>query len=266
MSYIRLYLHRFEMPYNRLKSSPLKRRIPLYQSVMQRVVHLLVDGDFKPGQPLPSEWDLAAHWGVSQGTIRKGLNELVSRGILRRHQGVGTFVTQQNWDWGCYPFTEMPVLQEGKTRQVWPVAEVLSLVVTAADEETAVQLGLKKAELVWKIMLLWRTGYAEVAVDEIFLPVALLPDLNVRFIRRRRSFYAFLLLEYDVLVDTAQQWLWQTALHPETARLLKADMALPALCLGRLSQSVDGVLYEWRRRYLRLGNQAMQLSGFTAEF
>ncbi|PIT12843.1 GntR family transcriptional regulator [Snodgrassella alvi] len=240
--------------------------MPLYQLVMQRVVHLLVDGDFRPGQQLPSEWDLAALWGVSQGTVRKGLNELVSRGILQRHQGVGTFVTQQNWDWGSYSFTALPVLQHGKTKQVWPVAEVLSLVVTAADEETAVQLGLKIAAPVWKIMLLWRTGFTEVAIDELFLPVALLPDLNVRFVRRRRSFYAFLLLEYDVLVDTAQQWLWQTILHPEIARLLNADMALPALCLGRLSQSVDGVLYEWRRRYLQLGNQALQLSGTAAEF
>ncbi|WP_275415200.1 GntR family transcriptional regulator [Snodgrassella gandavensis] len=254
------------MSYNRLKINPLKRHIPLYQSVMQRVVHLLVDGDFRPGQQLPSEWDLAAQWGVSQGTIRKGLNELVSRGILQRHQGVGTFVTQQNWDWGYYSFTEIPVLQQGRTERVWPVAEVLSLMLAAADEETAVQLGLKIAEPVWKIMLLWRTGYTEVAVDELFLPVALLPDLNVRFVRRRRSFYAFLLLEYDVLLDTAQQWLWQTALHPEIARLLKADMALPALCLGRLSQSVDGVLYEWRRRYLQLGNKSLQLSGAAAEF
>lgn len=115
-------------------------------------------------------------------------------------------------------------------------------------------------------MLLWRTGYIEVAVDELFLPVALLQDLNVRFMRRRRSFYAFLLLEYDVLMDTSRQWLWQTVLRPEIARLLKADMASHALCIGRLSQSVDGVPYEWRRRYLQLGNQSLQLSGSSAEY
>ncbi|MCT6881409.1 MAG: GntR family transcriptional regulator, partial [Snodgrassella alvi] len=88
------------MSYNRFKLNPLKRHIPLYQSVMKRVVHLLVDGDFKPGQPLPSEWNLAEQWKVSQGTIRKGLSELAARGILQRQQGVGTFVTKQNWDWG----------------------------------------------------------------------------------------------------------------------------------------------------------------------
>ena len=90
MSYIRLYLHEFEMSYNRFKISSLKRHIPLYQSVMQRVFHLLADGDFKPGQPLPSEWDLARQWNVSQGTVRKGLSELAARGILQRYQGVGT--------------------------------------------------------------------------------------------------------------------------------------------------------------------------------
>ncbi|WP_179300353.1 GntR family transcriptional regulator [Snodgrassella alvi] len=254
------------MSYNRFKISSLKRHIPLYQSVMQRVFHLLADGDFKPGQPLPSEWDLARQWNVSQGTVRKGLSELAARGILQRYQGVGTFVTQQNWDWGYYPFTEIPVLQQAKTEQVWPVAEVLSVTVAVADEETAMQLGIKIAEPVWKIMLLWRTGYIEVAVDELFLPVALLQDLNVRFMRRRRSFYAFLLLEYDVLMDTSRQWLWQTVLRPEIARLLKADMGSHALCIGRLSQSVDGVPYEWRRRYLQLGNQSLQLSGSAAEY
>lgn len=248
------------MSYNRFKINPLKRHIPLYQSVMKRVVHLLVDGDFKPGQPLPSEWNLAEQWKVSQGTIRKGLSELAARGILQRQQGVGTFVTKQNWDWGCFPFTEIPALHKDRLEKIWPVPEVLSLAVAAADEETAEQLGIKVSESVWKIMLLWRTGYTEVAVDEMYLPVALLPDLNVRFVRRRGSFYAFLLIEYDVLVDTAQQWLWQTSLRAETAKLLKADVVTSALCLGRLSQSVDGVAYEWRRRYLQFGSQALQLS------
>lgn len=66
--------------------------MPLYRGVIETILARIVSGDLKPGAMLPSETDLGREMGVSQGTARKALSELVRRGILRRQQGRGTFV------------------------------------------------------------------------------------------------------------------------------------------------------------------------------
>jgi ABC transporter DrrB family efflux protein len=49
-------------------------------------------GEWKPGEPIPSETELAARFGVSQGTVRKAVDELAAENLLVRRQGRGTFV------------------------------------------------------------------------------------------------------------------------------------------------------------------------------
>jgi GntR family transcriptional regulator len=66
--------------------------IPLYRSVYETILDRIITGVYGPGAMLPSEVDLGAELGVSQGTARKALIELEHRGIVQRRQGRGTFV------------------------------------------------------------------------------------------------------------------------------------------------------------------------------
>ena len=45
---------------------------PLYRQVRDTLIRRMVDGVWAPGEPLPSEMQLAAELGVSQGTVRTG--------------------------------------------------------------------------------------------------------------------------------------------------------------------------------------------------
>jgi len=65
----------------------------LYQSVFDGIVQRIVGGGYAPGMMLPSEFEIAGEFGVSQGTARKALIELEKKGIVERRQGKGTFVT-----------------------------------------------------------------------------------------------------------------------------------------------------------------------------
>ena len=53
--------------------SPLGYR-PLYRQVRALLVRRLAEGVWQPGQLLPSEGQLAAELGVSQGTVREALD------------------------------------------------------------------------------------------------------------------------------------------------------------------------------------------------
>jgi GntR family transcriptional regulator of arabinose operon len=64
-----------------------------YQRVRDRIVADIHAGRFAPGQPLPTENNLAKAMGISRNTIRQALGELEDEGMIERVQGRGTFVT-----------------------------------------------------------------------------------------------------------------------------------------------------------------------------
>ena len=49
---------------------------PLYQQIKGLILQSLQSGEWKPGEAIPSEMDLAARFRVSQGTVRKAIDEL----------------------------------------------------------------------------------------------------------------------------------------------------------------------------------------------
>src|SRR4029077_13524263 len=65
---------------------------PLYEQIKILLTQSLVAGEWKPGESIPSEMELAARFRVSQGTVRKAIDELAAENLVVRRQGKGTFV------------------------------------------------------------------------------------------------------------------------------------------------------------------------------
>ncbi len=65
---------------------------PLYQQIKTLILRSLQSGEWKPGEAIPSEVELATRFRVSHGTVRKAIDELAAENLLLRRQGKGTFV------------------------------------------------------------------------------------------------------------------------------------------------------------------------------
>src|SRR5689334_23603218 len=65
---------------------------PLYQQIKALMTRELQAGVWRPGEAIPSELELAGRFKVSQGTVRKAIDELATENLLVRRQGKGTFV------------------------------------------------------------------------------------------------------------------------------------------------------------------------------
>ncbi|MFS1300156.1 winged helix-turn-helix domain-containing protein [Streptosporangium longisporum] len=52
----------------------------------------IADGDLVPGQPVPSEAEFEAEYGIARTTARHVCRELRARGLVHTIQGKGTFV------------------------------------------------------------------------------------------------------------------------------------------------------------------------------
>src|SRR5450432_187735 len=69
---------------------------PLYAQVKALMIRRMLRGDWRPGALLPSEARLAAEFGVSQGTMRKALDEMATQNLVVRQQGRGTFIARHS--------------------------------------------------------------------------------------------------------------------------------------------------------------------------
>lgn len=65
-----------------------------YQRLQGELARLIASAS--PGERLPAEPDLAKQLGVSRATLREAMRSFEGQGIIRRRQGVGTFVVQQS--------------------------------------------------------------------------------------------------------------------------------------------------------------------------
>jgi GntR family transcriptional regulator, arabinose operon transcriptional repressor len=69
-----------------------ERTQPKYEQLKQFVLAEVQAGRLKPGEPLPTEVELAHALGVARNTVRQALGELDRDGVIRRIRGKGTFV------------------------------------------------------------------------------------------------------------------------------------------------------------------------------
>ena len=64
-------------------------------------------GEWGPGDAIPSEGELAARFNVSQGTVRKAIDEMAAENMLVRRQGKGTFVSTHSDPRSFYRFLRL---------------------------------------------------------------------------------------------------------------------------------------------------------------
>lgn len=65
----------------------------LYEKIVQQVEELILNGQLKPGDQLPSERELAQQFGVSRTAVREAIKALREKGLVEAYLGKGTFIT-----------------------------------------------------------------------------------------------------------------------------------------------------------------------------
>ena len=80
---------------------------PLYRQIKDFLVDCLARGEWGPGAAIPSEAELAQRFNVSQGTVRKAIDEMAAENLLVRRQGKGTFVASHDDPRSHYRFLRL---------------------------------------------------------------------------------------------------------------------------------------------------------------
>ncbi|GAB2951067.1 GntR family transcriptional regulator [Aquaspirillum soli] len=223
---------------------------PLYAQIHHHLASRIAQGEWQPHEALPSEWDLADALGVSQGTVRKALTDLVRDGWLYRQQGRGTFVAPSLSEWGGADLVSPLGFTEQAER---PIGELIGCSKVNAADEIAEGLGLRRGAPVYRIRKLWRLEGVPIAMDDAYCPVEPYPGIDARQLRQHEgSLYQLLERQHAMRVRFRTSLLRAVIPGREDLQLLRPeDGTAPMLAIIRIAESWSGEAVEWRYRLCR---------------
>ena len=148
---------------------------PLYRQIKELIVQGLQRGEWKPGEMIPSELELAARFQVSQGTVRKAVDELATENLLVRRQGKGTFVATHHEPRAQFRFLRVVPDEHDPTPAT---SSYLDCKRTRATGEIARHLAVRPSDPVVYLRRLLSFEGTPVVLDEIWLPGNLFKKLT----------------------------------------------------------------------------------------
>ncbi|MEF7613697.1 GntR family transcriptional regulator [Aquincola sp. MAHUQ-54] len=204
---------------------------PLYRVVKRSLLRAIEAGTYPAGGALPSETGLAAALGVSIGTLRHAVDELVAEHILVRRQGRGTFVAMHNTDRFLFQFFH--VERSDGLREA-PKVELVAFERLRVDADIAQALGMKAGEPVIQIDNRLLLQGKAVIHDRLTLPSLLFKGLTEKRFRERPStIYHLYQTEFGITVVRAQERARAVAADRTAARILGVAQGMPVMSVQR---------------------------------
>ena len=218
---------------------------PLYQQIKSLLVASLEGGEWLPGQSIPSEMELAARFKVSQGTVRKAIDEMATENLLVRRQGKGTFVATHAAAATQFRFLRLtPDLGGAPELQ----RRLLDCRRMRAPLDVVHALALKSGDAAVQVRRLLLAEGRPVVLDDLWLPGALFKGLTAeRLATWRGALYRLFEAEFSVRMIRAEEKIRAVAADAEAVALLSVAAGAPLLQVERLSYTYGDRPVELRR-------------------
>jgi GntR family transcriptional regulator len=223
---------------------PLYR--PLYLQIKELLIKSLAALEWRPGETIPSELDLAARFGVSQGTVRKAIDALAADNLVVRRQGKGTFVaTHTEEKSSMFRFLR---IRRNDGREEYPLSRLVDVRRGKASAELARALEIKPGDPVITLRRLLEYGGEPAVLDEIVVTEQLFRGLSRKKVERYRgSMYGLFETQFGVRIVRAREKLAAVAAEGDRAKLLGVAPGTPLLAVDRVTYTFGDRPVEWRR-------------------
>ena len=221
-----------------------KGSISLYMQIRDMLVSKVGKGEWLPGSIIPSEVNLAQELGVSQGTVRKAITELVESNVLTRRQGRGTFVSMHNIDRALFHFFH---ISDNKGHKVLPDSNVLQCRRKPATRIESSKLHLEAGTSVIRIERTRRISDKPTMVETITLPADLFADLvEGGGYELPNTLYELYEQRYGITIHSADEQLRAIAASKHDAKILNLEAGTPLLEIERVALTLDRTPVELR--------------------
>ena len=217
---------------------------PLYMQVKKKITESLVSAEWSPGQSIPSEIELAKKYNVSQGTVRKAIDDLAADKILIRRQGKGTFVSTHNEENIQLRFLRLTEMS-GKKEKL--ENKLISFGKEKASNQIAKALGVSASSTLISIKRLLTFNGSPLILDLIKIPSSSFRALTAeKVIEKKGSMYRMYETDFGIQMLHADEKIKAVEASKESSTMLNIIEGSPLLSVERLSYTYDDKPIEWR--------------------
>lgn len=221
-------------------------RIPIHLQLSEVIREKIEEGEYKPGDMIPSEREMAATYGINRATVKTAINSLVKEGLLKRVQGKGTFVLiKEKGNLGA--LTGLSSAMKG--RGIEPSSKIILKEVIEDYKKINNLLNLKPDKKVFRMLRLRYGNDEPSALEDTYVPYDLFKDID------NTNFEVVSLYEYmetqNVRIKKSSQNLTLAKANKREAKLLKIPPDTPIFLFEYLSRDDTGRIVEYTKSYTR---------------
>lgn len=218
---------------------------PLYQQIKALITQSLQSGEWKPGELIPSEMELASRFKVSQGTVRKAIDELSAENLVVRRQGKGTFVATHHEARSQFRFLRLAP-DEGVPH--YPENRIIEVKRMRAPAEVARLLDIKSGDSVVFIRRVQSFSGVPTILDDLWLPGSIFKGLTAERLNEYKGpMYGLFETEFGTHMIRASEQIRAVCADAAIAGLLNVDAGTPLLNVERVSFTYGDKPVELRR-------------------
>jgi GntR family transcriptional regulator len=222
--------------------------VPMHHQVYLDLRSSLDDATWKPGERVPTERQLARHYGVSLITVRRALAELAQQGRIERTRGRGTFVLRPRLDRDIA--SRASFADEMQERGLDPETRLISARPQSALPTVASALRLESGSPTLYLERLRLAGGEPYLLEQVHLPAERFPGLLASDLEHV-SLYELLATRYDTPVVRAREALEPVLLRAREAALLGQRRRAAALLIEGIAYTTDDSPVEFGRTFVR---------------
>ena len=220
----------------------------LYARIEAVLAAEITGGDLKVGDQLPTEDSLMARFGVSRITVRRAIQNLVSRGLVEIRRGKGTFVAVPKITQDLKELSGFVEDMHALGRK--PTARVIGKEIVTANAAVASQLALTRGERVVRIRRVRLSDGIPLSFDETYLPLEIGQKIITNNLRVEPIF-SLLERKYDVPLIEADYKLDAVPADREVAAALKVKQGSPIFRIERTSFSTGSRPVDYEKLHYR---------------
>jgi GntR family transcriptional regulator len=225
------------------RSINLESNIPYYLQLIEVLKEKINNGEWKPGDKIPSEPELCTTYRVSRTVVRQALREIELDGLIVRRKGKGTFIAEPKiMESLVQKLTGF--YQDMVDRGHKPITKVLMHEVRPASPKTAEYLGLTPGTPVFCIERLRYVEDVPIVLVTTYIPYHLCPRL-AEYDLSNESLYTILEREFGLVIARGRRTIEAVPANQREAQLLMVGECDPLLLLNSVSYMEDGTPLEY---------------------
>jgi GntR family phosphonate transport system transcriptional regulator len=152
-----------------------RQGIALWRQIQHAIEAEIAGGQHKPGARLPTEAELSSRFAVNRHTVRRAMEELEGRGLVRIEQGRGSFVAEDVLDYRLGPRTRFSEIIRRQNRE--PDGRIVRIAEVAAEAALAEALHIRRGRPVVLVERLSLADGRPVVLGTHHFPAARFPQL-----------------------------------------------------------------------------------------